>query len=791
MNPNFLNRKRRSRPATMAVVWGGVMLVGLCLTVLTLNLIPTGLLHPLPNPVIPRDQGGHLPERAKGTAIARNLAYEPRTVPDSGGFKTVISSVSWSPEASLAEIAEVFHQPGFRLFNEIEGWLHDRPLTDNQRGKSLIAQARMLNYESEPRRAYDVLFKARTFAESNPNLAVRILYSIIYYQGVTALRFGETENCILCRGESSCIVPISPAAQHTNPEGSRRAIVHFTEYLERFPEDEEVQWLLNLAHMTLGEHPGQVDEKHRISLEHFARNEFDIGRFRDVGAMVGLNHFNQSGGAIMEDFDQDGRLDVVVTAIDPAVPMTYFRNQGEGTFADLSEVAGVTGQLGGLNCLQADYNHDGFVDILVVRGAWFALETSIRPSLLQNQGDGTFQEVTVEARLSTPMNTIAAAWGDYDNDGGLDLLICGERQSSRLYRNLLNGQFEEVGISAGAVRRNETDCKGAAWLDYDNDGFQDLYLNFFRRETGGRLLHNLGNGRFEEVTESLGIRGPSMGFSCWAWDYNNDGWLDLFASSSDWTIKDMIRGMTGKSHRVDASRLFQNHQGQRFHDVAREAGLGQPMSQMGSNFGDLDNDGFLDIYLGTGGPELETLVPNRLFKNVSGARFSDVTASSRTGNLQKGHGVACGDWDRDGQVDIFIQMGGPTNGDRYHNILFQNPGHPEHHWLTLKLIGSRSNRSAMGARIKIVTAGAASQTIHRHISTGSSFGANPLEQTIGLGEGDQIPEMQIHWPASGLIQTFHNLPVDRILVVIEGNPDYQTVESAPISVPPSSLPTSN
>ena len=154
------------------------------------------------------------------------------------------------------------------------------------------------------------------------------LYTVIYFQGVTALRRGENDNCVMCRGESSCILPISPAAVHTNPTGSRLAIKHFTEYLEQFPDDLEVRWLLNVAHMTLGEHPRTVDPAYLVSLDRFANSEFDIGRFRDVGHLVGVNRLNQAGGAIMDDFDNDGLLDLVVTTLRPDAADGVLPQQG-------------------------------------------------------------------------------------------------------------------------------------------------------------------------------------------------------------------------------------------------------------------------------------------------------------------------------------------------------------------------------------------------------------------------------------------------------------------------------
>ena len=292
-----------------------------------------------------------------------------------------------------------------------------------------------------------------------------------------------------------------------------------------------------------------------------------------------------------------------------------------------------------------------------------------------------------------------------------------------------------------------------------------------------RLYRNDG-GRFTDVTGAMGIDGPRGGFSCWAWDYDNDGWLDLFATSYDRSLADVVRGLLGQSHYRYSSRLFHNDLGRRFEDRIREAGLDMVFATMGSNYGDLDNDGFLDLYLGTGDPDLGTLVPNRAFKNVDGRRFAEITGSTGTGHLQKGHSVACGDYDGDGDVDIFIQMGGPLNGDRYHNILFQNPGQG-HHWLTVKLVGKKTNRAAIGTRIRVVTAGDHPMTVHRHISSGSSFGGNPLRQTIGLGKASRVARLEVEWPGSGTTQVFRDIDADRAIEITEFADDYRTLEIQP------------
>jgi hypothetical protein len=244
----------------------------------------------------------------------------------------------------------------------------------------------------------------------------------------------------------------------------------------------------------------------------------------------------------------------------------------------------------------------------------------------------------------------------------------------------------------------------------------------------------------------------------------------------------VVKGLIGQPHARLSNRLFHNVDGERFEDRTKEAGLDLVFAPMGSNFADFDNDGFLDMYLGTGDPSYTTLVPNRMFKNVGGVRFAEITGTSGTGHLQKGHAVACGDWDRDGDVDVFIEMGGAVDGDKYHDILFQNPGQGNH-WLAVKLVGKKTNRAAIGARIKVVTAGARPMTIHRHVSSGSSFGANPLEQTVGLARAERVDLLEIHWPTSGTTQVFRDIDADQAIEVTEFAESYRKLARKPIPQP--------
>ena len=705
------------------------------------------------------------------------LSYRPRQYFDSSGNIPVSKSMEpWPDSASLQEISQHWEDGYARMKRSLDAALHDPQLPTGVRIKELINLASWHHYAGHPERAYETLAGARALAESTSDTAEAWLYTVIYYQGVTALRRGEMENCVMCRGESSCILPLSPDAVHTKPEGSQQAILHFTEYLEQFPDDLEVRWLLNVAHMTLGQLPDKVDPQYLIKLDAWTKSEFDLGRFRDVGAEVGINRFNQAGATIFDDFDNDGLYDILFTSYNPA-PIVLYKNLGNGKFADVTEQANLGGQLGELGAAAADFNNDGHLDFYLPRGSW--QPNPIRPSLLRNNGDGTFSDVTQEAGLLDPVNSDTVGWADFDNDGHVDLFVACERQPCRLWRNRGDGTFENVAAQAG-LANDAGMWKGVAWLDFDNDRHIDLFLTSYQGSSA-RLFKNNGDGTFTDVTFQSGIDGPHDALSCWAWDYDNDGYLDLFAPSYKGTMETVLRGMVGPSLQWGKNRLYRNLGGKRFEDVSKEVGLDASYAAMGMNFGDFDNDGFLDFYLGTGDHDLATLVPNRLFKNVGGQRFADITAATGTGNLQKGHGVGCGDWDRNGTVDIVIQMGGPLPGDRYHNILFQNPGQGNN-WLSVKLLGKQTNRGAIGARIKAVTAGDTPLTVQRVVSSGCSFGGNPLEQHLGLGKADQVATLEIYWPTSDTTQVFHDVPVNQAVEITEFASDYRKLDRPKISL---------
>ncbi len=205
-------------------------------------------------------------------------------------------------------------------------------------------------------------------------------------------------------------------------------------------------------------------------------------------------------------------------------------------------------------------------------------------------------------------------------------------------------------------------------------------------------------------------------------------------------------------------------------------GVDRVVPSMGANVGDIDNDGFLDVYLGTGAPSFGSLIPNILLRNDAGRRFDDVTEATGTGHLQKGHGVAFADLDQDGDQDIVLNAGGAVPGDRYDDAVFENPGTPGQHWIALRLIGATTNRAAIGARIRVrlaappgaSAASAGSRLRYREVSSGGSFGSNSYTQHVGLGRATAIEAVDVTWPVSGKTQTFRNPPIDTLLEITEG-----------------------
>jgi len=624
----------------------------------------------------------------------------------------------------------------------------------------------------------------------------RITSDAYGYLALAFLRLAERNNCITNHSSGSCVFPIRDSGIYSDPAASDSAIRIYQQILSKTPNDLDARWLLNLAYMTIGEYPAKVPAEWIIRGLDSSHAKSEIAPFQEIAGNLHLNSFrNMSGGSIVDDFDNDGYLDIVTSSMSLNESMHYFRNNGDGTFTDASKTSGLDKVTGGLNIIQADYNNDGYPDILVLRGAWMQQFGTQPVSLLKNNGNGTFSDVTVESNLISFAPTQTATWADFNNDGWLDLYIGyettepGHPHPAALFINNRDGSFTEVGKEAGCdIVAFE---KGVVSADYNNDGWPDIFISSL--DGHKTLLKNKGvRGKipqFENATHEAGLDANlTYTFPTWFWDYDNDGFPDIFACGYEFdgslAKTEAAVALGAPVGKVSKMYLYRNNGDGTFSDVSRQVGLDIPVFAMGSNFGDFDNDGWLDMYLGTGNPDLKSLVPNKLFKNINGRQFEDVTVAARVGNLQKGHGVAFADLDNDGDQDIFIEVGGPFKGDAYFNSLYLNPGQNKNNSISILLVGKQSNRSAIGARIAVrVNDRGFNRTIYRDVNSGGSFGASPLRQEIGIGAATTVDEISIQWPGSGKTQIFKNVPAKQFIKITEGSDQIEKMELKTLKFP--------
>ena len=633
----------------------------------------------------------------------------------------------------------------------------------------------------------------------DPKVRQRFKNRLLFTLGTAYIRLGETQNCCARYSSDSCIVPIQGEGLHSKPEGSRNAIECFLEVLSHPTEDkveqvqvhESAKWLLNIAFMTLGEYPAKVPEAFLIPPSFFA-SDVDFPKFRNVYPDLGLDTNNLSGGAVVDDFDGDGWLDVMTSSYDPGTQVQFFRNKGNGTFEERTHQAGLKGIFGGLNLVQADYDNDGDLDVFICRGAWLG-DLGREPNSLLRNDSGRFTDVTFALGLGNeawPCKT--AAWADFDNDGDLDLYVGNESDDrisapTQLFRNDGEAGFTDIAKQAGI--QDQFFVMGADWGDYDNDRYPDLFVS-----AGGknRLYQNNGDSTFTDVTKQSGVERPLASFPTWFWDANNDGHLDLFVSCSTGTsgiltlnpfglgedfqgVSPLVRQIE-KDSEIELMALYLGDGSGEFHNASREAGLTYPALPMGANFGDLNNDGFLDFYLGTGDVHYSEVLPNVMFLSQAGKSFVNVTMAGGFGHLQKGHGASFADIDNDGDLDVYMQMGGAYASDRFNDALYKNPGF-DNNWLSLKLVGTKSNRCAIGARIHaVIEENGVERSIHRRVGSGGSFGCNPLREHLGLGKSTEVKRLEVHWPTSNTTQVFESIPAGHRLRITESSNSFERLE---------------
>ena len=526
------------------------------------------------------------------------------------------------------------------------------------------------------------------------------------------------------------------------------------------------------------------------------------------------------------------------------------------TFTDVTERAGihfkhVNGAFGkkwmpetmGSGCAFLDYDGDGWLDILLVNGDFWPGHApqgaAARMALYRNNHDGTFTDVTAAAGLNVPLYGMGVAVGDYDNDGYDDLFITAVGRS-RLFHNVSNGQggrkFVDVTEASGI--QDTGWATSAAWLDYDRDGKLDLFVCHYVQWTpekdlyysvdgirksyarpqiykgeSCRLYHNRGGGRFEDVTQQAGIYNPnSKALGVAVSDYDGDGWPDIFVANDtesnflfhnqgDGTFKDIAgeagialseQGTSRAGMGIDTADvlhngapdvLITNFSGEQltlyrrdasgfFSDVAAHSGIGiasQTYLGFGAVFLDYDLDGWEDLFIANGhieddiaarGTGVTYREPCLLFRNLGGGQFSDVSAASGAAltTPRVGRGAAWGDFDNDGSPDLLVMSNGGAPA------LLHNENHTGNHWLRLVLVGTRSNRSAIGARVRLHVG---ERTLTRAVKGASSYLSQSDRRLLfGLGPARQADAIDIQWP-SGQVQTLGATPADHTVTIRE------------------------
>jgi hypothetical protein len=447
--------------------------------------------------------------------------------------------------------------------------------------------------------------------------------------------------------------------------------------------------------------------------------------------------------SVWADFDNDGWLDLFVPNWSLVYPNVLYRNNGGGSFSKIAQGDPVRDRDMHMSAAAGDYDNDGYVDLFVATG--FGTSPS-HNTLYHNNGDGTFKPVSAGG-VDDSGFFWACAWADYDNDGFLDLLVAkADAQRNQLWHNNGNGSFTR--ITAGPVASDNSVASAALWADYDNDGFQDLVI--LNNGIGHNYLyHNQRDGTFSRVLTNVVALDKWIAQSgAWA-DYDNDGFQDLFATD-----------YAGKRN-----RLYHNNGDGTFTSI--DSGpmlLPTPgSSPFGCAWGDYDNDGYLDLIVCSDNGT------NALFHNNGDGTFTQILSGNPVND--GGPGIRCNgpcwvDYDNDGFLDLFITKGTDADNTWVSNLLYHNDGNTNA-WLEVKCVGTASNRSAIGAKVRVqATIGGKTMWQMREIHSGTGWGSEPLVAHFGLRDATNVDTVRIEWP-SGTVQELHNLVPRQILTITE------------------------
>lgn len=456
--------------------------------------------------------------------------------------------------------------------------------------------------------------------------------------------------------------------------------------------------------------------------------------FSDISMTAGFNNTGPNRGIAIGDFDNDNDEDVYVSRRGEA--NLLYRNNGDGTYTNIAESLGLAHAGVSTTSVWGDLDNDGDLDLY--------LGNVDEPNVLyQNNGDGSFTDISIDAGVDIIGNPLSVLVADVDLDGYLDIYVANFDLDNALFKNNgpdpLTGQVSFTNIVMESGTNDPQYSMGAVFFDYDNDGDPDLYLT----HDGNQdyiLYQNDGAGNFTDVSVASGTNYSGQGMGVDFGDINNDGWLDIYITN------------------LSYNTLYLNNGDGTFTDISNTAMITDPGMGWGTTFVDYDNDGYQDIYMVN--DSYFSPLPNILYKNNGDNTFSIVSENSPIGSMYAAYGAACTDMDDDGLMDIFIANSGQNDG----NQLFKNESTNTGNWFKLKAIGTISNRSAVGAKVTIEAGG---EIFTDEISGGSGFASqNSFTLHFGLGDSEVIDLMTIRWP-NGLVETYPDLSVNQLMIATE------------------------
>ena len=544
--------------------------------------------------------------------------------------------------------------------------------------------------------------------------------------------------------------------------------------LELHPDPWGRLWLATALHRVPGKDAAERSAQLFQFGEHVGGSKPGEFPFVDRADAWGFRRWHLAGALSFFDMDNDTYLDMVANGV-WAHPELYRFDVGEG-FVLTPDAALDRVQNTPPGSVAADFDNDGFTDLYSTQAAWFSSGPN---RLFKNDGGKQFvdmSEASGDAMLLS-QNSCGAAALDFDRDGLVDLSVTGTQGGTlHLLRNKGGFQFEDVSRSAG-IKELEFVTVGQAVGDVNGDGWPDIFVNSFSPPTpstsiGGvgpnQLYINQGDGTFKEEAAERGVAtGTPMGFASWMFDYDNDGDMDILATTFVEVEGHLVSGFEKKiphERTYVAPALYKNDGTGNFTNVNETAGF-LPAGYMGAGFVDLDLDGDLDVALGPGSHPLSYMQPLLIYRNDGGDRFTNITPMNDPDYYGKFHGIAFADIDRDGDPELYVNNGGVLLSDRFRDLFLENTTTGAH-WLHLKLEGTKSNRSAIGARIEVELPG---RTLVQEVAAGQGFSSTNSPYLIfGLAKDTSVTGVKIRWP-SGLVQALPSLAAGQAIIVTEGS----------------------